>query len=190
MRAYNGYLYIPMRVNTDWSYTALVKDFMSTSVILINSITYVETTGLANTHSAVTISFNGAYNLVNYVEPFNVWTSTAVWIPQVLLANDTILTVLLNYHSTTFPYSVPIDAPCSDNSSAFAYTISSTLPSWLTFTSNANTYLQTVQASPTLSIFGINSLITFSSTIKNNVTYSGLTKERFFTISVYWCPDS
>lgn len=116
MRTFNGFLWVPVRQTVDYSYIVLVSNFQSNSVLQINPVTFSETS-LASTHSPVSITMSNSYTVSDVVENPNFWGAIATRFHQPLSVNSTNLTFLVNYHTTTFPYNISIDGPCSDFSS-------------------------------------------------------------------------
>ncbi len=138
---FNSYFYFPIDSNvTGKGYIALVKQFEANDFILFQAQSYTATYGLSSNHSSVGIGFGASTFPLNTIVSESITPAAAnvSWFPQKLLINESSVSLTLNFHTTTFPYNLLIDGPCSDNVTTFNYGILHALPTWISFASNSS----------------------------------------------------
>lgn len=132
LRVYNGDLLFGI-MHTGFRLTAL-PGLESNNYISVEKVfpTITYNVSLTPTYGlSLTLSYTTAFTLQSY-------PLTSMASGDVVMSNLTTIkgfsevSAILNFNTTTFPYVLVIDGPCTSDTSSYTYTVSPSLPAWIT----------------------------------------------------------
>jgi len=164
---FEGVLYLPLWKDEKNGIVTGLSDLNNSSpLVTISTPTFTLSENLAQTSTTSTLVFDGTtYPLTTVLfggsNPSTPLTGSSL----------TTLSSLMTFPPKTFILPWPsssltlnIEAPCSYTTSSFDYTLTPSLPSWLTYTPTSSTSTQTFTIQPS-SLTG--NLVTFRGELKN-----------------------
>jgi len=137
VNCFNGELYFHLYKNNTVGIVTSLSDLVSSSLITISTATFTLSQNLAQTHTNSTLVFNGTtYPLTSNT------TSSTTLTGSTLTGSLTFFVFANKTFSLLFPsspYTLTVEAPCTSAASSFDYTLTPSLPSWLTCTPTNST---------------------------------------------------